>query len=101
MYRLRCSKLNFHFISSLTWLLYSFKSFALYTVVTTLLVEQGVATLLSWLNNVVERTMLFIIVSSMYSINEATAIVYSCCNTGENNIDRTSLFAIIIVAQPC
>ena len=53
--------------------------------------NNAVTTRLSWLNNVVQRTMLF-------SIDEATTVV----ETGENNIDRTSLFDIvIIVAQPC
>ena len=34
----------------------------------------------------------------LFSIDEATTVV----ETGENNIDRTSLFVIvIIVAQPC
>ena len=53
---------------------------------------------LSWLNNVVERTMFTIVSTMLFSIDEATTVV----ETGENNIDRTSLFVIvIIVAQLC
>ena len=50
------------------------------------------------MSNVVQRTMLFTIVSTMlFSIDETTTVVH-----GENNIDRTSVFVIvIIVAQPC
>ena len=61
--------------------------------------DNAVATRLPWLNNVVQRIMLLTIVSTMlFSIDEATTVV----ETGENNIDRTSLFVIvIIVAQPC
>ena len=53
--------------------------------------ENAVTTELSWLNDVVERTMLL-------SIDEATTVVA----TGRTNIDRTRLFAIvIIIAQLC
>ena len=54
---------------------------------------------LSWLNNVVERTMLLIILLTMlFSIVETTTIV----ETARSNIDRTMLFAVvIIIAQPC
>ena len=73
-------------------------------------------TLLSWLNNIVERTMLFIIVSTMLLNEQWRSLLFQqCCSvlmkqerlftiveTGENNIDRTSLFVIvIIVTQPC
>ena len=44
-------------------------------------------TWLSWLNNVVKRTM--------FSIDEATTVVGK--GTGKSNIDRTSLFAIVIM----
>ena len=60
--------------------------------------ENAVTTELSWLNDVVERTMLLTIVLTIFSIDEATTVV----ETGRSNIDRTRLFAIvIIIAQPC
>ena len=54
---------------------------------------------LSWLNDVVERTMLLtIFLTMLFSIDEATTVV----ETGRTNIDRTRLFAIvIIIAQLC
>ena len=68
-------------------------------VVTALLVEQclnNTVTQLSWLNNVVQRRMLFIVSTMLFSINEAKMVV-AVVETGENNIDRTSLFAIVII----
>ena len=54
---------------------------------------------LSWLNDVVERTMLLIILLTMlFSIVVTTTVV----ETARSNIDRTMLFAVvIIIAQPC
>ena len=74
-------------------------------------------------NNVVERTMftivstmLFTVVSTMLFNEQCCSLLFQqCCSalmkqqrlftvveTGENNIDKTSLFIIVItVAQPC
>ena len=55
-------------------------------------------------NNVVERTMLLTIVSTMLHVLALMKQqrLFMVVGTGESNIDRTSLFAIvIIVAQPC
>ena len=78
--------------------------------------NNAVTTRLSLLSNVVHRTILFTIVSAMLFIEQYCSLLFQqCCSalmkqqrlftvveTGENNIDRTSLFVIvIIVAQPC
>ena len=58
----------------------------------------------SWQNNVVEQTMLLTIVLTMlFSIDEAAMVVHGCWNRRKQKlIEQLSLFAIvIIVAQPC